>query len=248
MADNTGLPSFVRLDKEKLLFNGSADEEFLAYIPEKYFERKIAEVVGEYIDILGIFEYTVTNTKTGKNIGLKPFRFPTVFSTRPDKIEKVKDVILTEGSSPSDYRVLHYEKDGEIATSVDVVQYVGNIEKLMNLFYILGYIPNTIPYDKIHEILMDNIALNGSSYELNAQMFGFTISEMCRSTKDPNIPFRLSGSKNMHDYKSMSVKNISKLVSPYTAIISEDFDESLMYAMLNNTPKDTPLEKVLVGE
>ena len=56
------------------------------------------------------------------------------------------------------------------------------------------------------------MALNGNSYGLNAQMFGFTISELCRSTKDSNIPFRLSGTDNMHDYKSMSVKDISKLV------------------------------------
>jgi hypothetical protein len=46
----------------------------------------------------------------------------------------------------------------------------------------------------------------------------------------------------------MSIKNISKLISPYTAIISEDFDESLLYAMLNDNPKDTPLEEILVGE
>ena len=46
----------------------------------------------------------------------------------------------------------------------------------------------------------------------------------------------------------MSVKNISKLTSPYTALISDEFDDSILHAMLNETPKDTPLEKVLVGE
>jgi hypothetical protein len=92
------------------------------------------------------------------------------------------------------------------------------------------------------------MSLNGNSYGLNAQMFGFTLSELCRSKDDPSVPFRLSGTNNMHAYRSMSVKNISKLISPYTAIISEDFDEALLYAMMNDTPKDTPLEKILVGE
>ena len=46
----------------------------------------------------------------------------------------------------------------------------------------------------------------------------------------------------------MSVKGVSKLISPYTALLSEDFDESILYAMMNDQPKETSLEKVLVGE
>ena len=46
----------------------------------------------------------------------------------------------------------------------------------------------------------------------------------------------------------MSLKNISKLISPYTALLSEDFDESILYAMMNENPKESSLEKVLVGQ
>ena len=245
MAD--GLPSFIREEKQKLLFNGK-DREMLAYIPEKYFDRRVAETIGEYIEILGVFDYTVQDVKTGKGIGLYQFRFPTIFTTHPSQVDKVKGVQLTADSNVEDYRVLRYRDGDEVVVSTEVVQFIGNVEKMINLWYILGYITNTIPYDKLHEYIVDNMELNGESYGLNAQMFGFTISELCRSAKDSNIPFRLSGSTNMHAYKSMSVKEISKLVSPYTAIISEDFDTSLVYAMMNDTPKDTPLEKILVGE
>ena len=51
----------------------------------------------------------------------------------------------------------------------------------------------------------------------------------------------------MHAYQSMSVKGVSKLISPYTALLSEDFDESIMYAMMNDDPKDSSLERVLIG-
>ena len=118
----------------------------------------------------------------------------------------------------------------------------------MNLFFVLGFIINTIPYDKIQNYIIDNGDLNGFSYGVNIQMFGFIISEVCRSMKDQNIPYRLSGEKDLHAYSTMSVKTISKLTSPYTAIISDEFDDSILHAMLNETPKDTPLEKVLVGE
>lgn len=241
-----GLPSFIKEDKTKLLFTGK-DKEMVAYIPEKYFDRKIAEQNGEYIDILGIFSYTVQDLKTGKNIGTKLFRFPTVFTTKPGIIEKVKGLKLGENSEEEDYRIFRYRDGDEVVSSTEVIQFIGNVEKFINLWYVLGYINNIIPYDELLDYILDNMSLNGNSYELNAQMIGFTISELCRSTKSNNIPFRLSGSNDMHDYKSMSIKNNSKLTSPYTAIISEDFDESLVYAMLNETPKDTPLEKVLMG-
>jgi hypothetical protein len=163
-------------------------------------------------------------------------------------VDKVKQISLIKESEPSDYRLLRYRDGDEIASSTSVVQFIGNAEKFMNLWFILGYIINTIPYDKLHEYLIDNLALNGSSYGLNAQMFGIPFSELCRSKDDPAVPFRLSKSNDMHAYKSVSVKQVSKLISPYTALISEDFDESVLYAMMNENPKDTPLEKILVGE
>ena len=241
-----GLPSFIKEDKTKLLFSGK-DKEMVAYIPEKYFDRKIAEQIGEYIEILGIFTYTVQDLKTGKNIGTKLFRFPTIFTTKPGVIEKVKGLQPNPDSDIEDYRIFRYQDGDEVVSSTEVIQFIGNVEKFINLWYVLGYINNSIPYDEILDYIIDNISLNGNSYELNAQMIGFTISELCRSKKDPKVPFRLSGSTNLYDYKSLSIKNISKFTSPYTAIISEDFDEALIYAIMNETPKDTPLEKVLMG-
>lgn len=241
------LPSFLKEDKQKLIFSAK-DKEFVAYIPEKYFERGIAEVLGEYIDILGVFDYTIQDLNTGKNIGLKRFRFPTMFTTKPSVVEKVKDIKLIKESEPSNYRVFRYREGDELVVSTEVVQSIANVEKFINLFYVLGCIPNTIPYNELHEYIIDNMYLNGNSYGVNAQIIGLTISEVCRSSKNSKIPFRLSGSNNMHEYKSMSFKNISKLISPYTALISEDFDESLAYAILNEDPKETPLEKILVGE
>ena len=244
-----GLPSFIKEEKSKLIFRPTdKGDEFVAYVPEKYFERKIAEINGEYIDIMGIFDFTVQDKNGKSKIGLHPFRFPTIFTTKPGRIEKKKDIILTKYTPVRDYRILRYEDGDEIASSTEVVQFIGNVEKFMNMWYVLGFINNTIPYDQLLEYMVDNMALNGNSYGLNAQMFGFTFSELCRSQKDPKVPFRLSSFTNMHEYQSMSVKNISKLTSPYTAIISEDFDESLVYAILNNTPKDSPLEKILVGK
>jgi hypothetical protein len=239
---------FLYKDEENSILFKPADKEFVAYVPEKYFERNVAEQAGEYINLLGVFDYTIQDIKTGKNDGLRPFRLPTLFSTKPYMVEKVKQIKLIKESEPTDYRVFRYRKDDTIIVSTKLVQFIGNVEKFNNLFFILGYIINTVPYDKIHEYIMDAMSLNGFSYGLNAQVFGFVISEICRDIKNNNVPFRLSGSTDMHAYKSMSVKGISKLISPYTALLSEDFDESILYAMMNENPKESSLEKVLVGE
>lgn len=241
------MPSFLKKNKEgSLLFTGK-DKELVFYVPEKYFDRNIAEQSGEYINLLGIFDYTIQDINTGKNNGLKSFRLPTLFSTRPYLTEKMKNIQLIKESEPSDYRILRYREGDIVIVSTKIVQFIGNVEKFNNLFFILGYIINTIPYDKLYEYIMDAMSLNGYSYGLNAQVFGIVLSEICRAKDDTNIPFRLSKSNNMHAYQSMSVKGISKLISPYTALLSEDFDESIMYAMMNDDPKDSSLERVLIG-
>ena len=238
-----GMPSFVKKNEEGSIVFAEKGKELVAYVPEKYFERGIAEQAGEYINLLGVFDYTIQDINTNKNTGLKPFRLPTLFSTRPYLVDKAKQIKLIKQSEPTDYRLLRYRENDIIIVSTNLVQFIGNVEKFNNLFFILGYIINTIPYDKIYEYIMDAMSLNGYSYGLNSQVFGFIISELCRSKDDPNIPWRLSKSTD----QSMSVKGISKLVSPYTAILSEDFDESIMYAMMNDDPKDSSLERVLVG-
>lgn len=243
----TNMPDFVTKNSDGAIVFKGADKELLAYVPEKYFERGIAEYSGEFINIIGIFDYTIQDIKTGKNNGLKSFRLPTLFSTKPYTVDKVKQIKLIKQMDPEDYRILRYKEGDIIIATTELVQSIANVEKVNNLLFILGYIINTIPYDKIYDYIIDAMSLNGFSYGLNSQVFGFVISEICRSKDDPSIPWRLSKSTDLHAYKSMSFKNISKLVSPYTAILSDDFDESVMYAMINEHPQDTSLEKILMG-
>jgi hypothetical protein len=73
------------------------------------------------------------------------------------------------------------------------------------------------------------------------------ISELCRSKSDINVPFRLSGSADMHAYKSLSVKNIPKYISAYSSLGSDDFTYSLIAATMNKNQVGSPLEKVMMG-
>lgn len=128
---NEEIPSFIKLEGEKLIFQGEG-KELIAYIPEKYFERKLAEIEGDYIHLVGIFNYTV-QSKNGRNIGLHNFIYPTYVTTRPGSVEKVKDIRLIKNSDPEDYRILRYKPGDIVINSTKTTKFVGNVEKVLNL-------------------------------------------------------------------------------------------------------------------
>ena len=83
------VPSFLKRDGDALLFN--EEGQFVFYVPETYFDRGDAEIKGEYVNLLGILDYSIFKPD-GTNIGLKRFNFPTVFLAKPSRIEKLKGV------------------------------------------------------------------------------------------------------------------------------------------------------------
>jgi len=243
MADR--LPMFLKRKDKAILFDGNG--EFFFYVPEKYFDLKTAFMVGDYINILGVLDYAIED-KSGKKSELKQFNYPTRFLTKPYQIDKIKNVKILSSSKPQDYRLFRYKKDDAIIVETKVPQEIENVEDLVNLFMITGNIPNTIPYDTLQNYFIENMSINGNSYGINIQIFGVILSELCRSTKDINTPFRLSKPSNMHDYQPISVKDVSKMVSAYSALTSENFDESIVQSMMNDKKINSPLEKVLMGE
>lgn len=237
------IPKFLKRKNDALLF--ANDGEFVFYVPEQYFTSNNAVIVGEYVNLLGILDYAVFD-KSGKHNGLKPFKFPTVFLTKPYVMDKVKALKLTANSKTQDYRLLKYKKDDMVIVSVKVPQDIANVEDFYQQFLITGNIPNTIPYDKLHEYFTESIALNGSKYGVSLQLFGIIISEMCRKVGDDSKAFRLSGEKDMTKYNAISVKSIPKFISPYSSITSENWDEAVVNAIINKNVKNSPMESILM--
>ena len=80
-------------------------------------------------------------------------------------------------------------------------------------------------------------------------------SKICRDPNDINVPFRLSKAidESMINYKPISIKRAAKLISPFTAITSENIDEAIMSAVImsdneesgKSKHKSSPLERIL---
>lgn len=242
------VPSFLKLVGDALVFNED-NKEFIFYVPENFFgsnKTAIAQIEGEYVSMIGLCDWAIIDSN-GKRSELKPFCFPTMFLCKPYKIEKVKGLKLDK--EPKDYRLLHFQKGDEVVSQTRVPQIMDNVELFYRLAVMTGRIPTTIPYDKLWSIFLENMELNGSSYGLNAQLFGIVVAGICRDPKDISRPFRLTDMKDMHNYKPISATLIPNYISPYTSLISENFDESLRSAVLMKDKEDipySPLEKVVM--
>lgn len=243
------IPVFCKLDKEKLLYDGEG--EFLFFVPDNYFvdvkQNPIAQVYGQYVTLVGIIDWAIMD-KNGKIGEINPFMFPSIFMCKPNRIEKVKGYKIGNVGA-RDYRIFHFKKGDEIVSDINTPNIIDNVETTFDMLAISGNkMPNTIPYDHLHEYFPKSMELNGDSYGANMQIFGILVSELCRDPKDPSRPFRYSDMKDMTGYKRVSIKQIPSYISPYVAFTNENQDESIMAAVLMDDEKKfkhSPLEKVV---
>lgn len=239
-----GLPVYFKKVNDSLIYDGQGTLK--VYVPEKQFDLNIATIQGDFINILGIVPYAIED-KNGKMGKLHKINYPTIFSTKPTRVDKLTNVVLTKESKAQDYRVLNFANGAPLIVHIKVPQSTDCVKAMLNLFIITGNIPNTIPYDRIHEYLDRNIRANGANYGINVQLWGVIFSELCRSKKDPDIPFRLSKDTDMYNYDSISVKEVSKILSSFAAIQSENFDDSVIHAIMTDKESTSPLEKILMN-
>lgn len=237
------IPYFLKREGNVITYNGKGTLVF--FIPAPFFEKKYANMVGENIQLFGVFDYVIYDENGKIEKSLTRFNLPTRFLTRPSNIENKKDVRLTKNSKVQDYKLLKYKQGDQVIVSCKVPQSIDNAELLFNMM-ISRDLPNTVPYDKTHEYWMDTMTLNGTAFNINAQIFGIFASEMFRSKDDKTIPFRLSKETDMTAYDLVSVKELPKLISAYTAFVSENWDESIIQASMNHNKRDIPLEKIVM--
>ena len=227
------------------------NQEVRYFIPECYFSSKSAIIVGEFVNLLGIFNYAIYDIDKDKPISnLKTFYFPTIFLAQPYTIDKAKDIVLTKNSGKQDYRVLKFKDGDKLVVQTKVPQLIENVEEFFKLFVITGHIPDTIDYRTIYSYFLESMALSGNKFNLSNQMFGILQSEICRDPKDHSKPFRLSTAKKngeWDNYKNISIKQIPNYISSYVSITSENYDDSVIAATMMKKELETPLEKVLIG-
>lgn len=254
MNENIKVP-WLKVKDDILYYTGTG--AFIFFVPESFFEHGHAFQEGEYVHSVGILNWAVmkSSDEDPANYALKakPFTFPSAITTKPGRIEKAKKLKIKESQDSQDFRVFFYEnnKDDEVLSSLYSVQDITNVEKIMSIFEITGKIPPGISYYDLYKYFVDSMTINGGKYPLSMQEFGLLYAEICRSPHDLSKAFRLTKDldKDPYSYKSISIKEVSKLISPFTAITTENWDKAVINAAIIDEKdiKDTPMEKIMMG-
>lgn len=251
---NENLPKWMKLKDDALYYVG--DGEFVFYVPESFFEHNHAIQEGDVVYLIGILNWAIIkkgDDPTKYSTKSKPFDWPTAITTRPGRIEKVKGLKIVESQKAQDFRIFIYENNGEdqILESIRSVEDIENVERAMSIFETTGKIPPGISYYDLYTYYLDPMTLNGGKYGLSIQEFGLLSSEICRDPNDYSKPFRLSKKLDTdpYCYNAVSVKQVSKLVSPFTAITTENWDKAVISSAIisDEDIKDTPMEKIMMG-
>ena len=242
----SNLPAWMKEDNHVLYFNAESPAECIYYIPQQYFDSKRAEIIGEYVNTMGVFEYVYVDI-SGKAHDAKPFKCPTMIKCKPSKIERVNNFHLLNTQGPDDYRVLRFSKDSELISELNIPKNVTNVESFVKLV-IGGHLPNYIPYDEILDYLLLNSEMNGFNYKITNQILALLVSELYRDKNDPSKPFRLSKSEDRRAYTAMPITQIPRLVSVYTSLTGEYPAQAIAAAITNkgDTPH-SPLEKIIMN-
>ena len=246
------IPSFLKQEGDALVYNGQPDTELVYYVPDSFFNNTsktaIAEIVGQYVSMIGVCTWTIVD-KNGKLGEFKPLEFPTMMLCKPNNITKEKEVTIGT-ADPDDYRILHFKVGDEVLSQIRVPQLTENIELFFKMLFYTAKIPNSISKEELIPLMLENAELNNFNYGVNYQLLAMAVASLCRDPKDITKPSRLMNTKDPHDYKLISIKLYPKMISPYSAIVSENWDEALRSSvLLSDKPESeipySPLEKIM---
>lgn len=235
------MADFFKTVGNKVVFSG--DGELIYYIPEKYFDIKAAETIGERTRTIGMFSYAVFD-KNSKRIIFKPFNCPTMIECVPNSFSKENNYILEGTKEPKSYRLLHF-KNGDELFSTDIPAEFSTLEKFVDIFK-GGNLPENIPYNDIQNYIIDNADLCDFDYKVSYQAIGMVISEIYRCENDLSKPFRFSKTDDMLAYKAISIDKVPRYISPFASVTSENADESIAAAMTVSGDKESALEKIVM--
>ena len=219
----------------------------IIYVPKDYFDKEINIIEGSTVSMLGLGDYAIFDENGRLKNKLTPLKLVTRFSSQPYKITKEMDVKLTKSCPPRDYMLLHYKKGDPVIVSTKVPQDISNVENFLSLF-LIGQLPNTIPYDEIQNYFIDGMEAAGESFKMNYQMIGVVISEMYRNPKNLEEPFRNSNYSDKTAYTPVNIREIPGLSSPYAALTNENKDNTVVSAMMVKNRKISPMEKLLMED
>lgn len=243
--------AYLQEKDDAIIFTGNYME---IYIPMYYFEMGLAEVNGDIIDSMGMFNFRV-NTSDKQDIEttkVHTISIPTMISLKPTSVVN-REFELLKDSGKQKYKVLKFFNGDTVITSSNVVALVDNTEAFILKLLSEGKIPNTIDYEDVFKSFLKNLDLNNMNLNVHAMLIGMVVAELYRSKKDLSIPFRKvigkGGNVSQTDYVAVNTRTLCSYSSTFSAVTFEDIDTMILTSVnrkrQNKTQAYTPVEAIV---
>jgi hypothetical protein len=243
--DNNFLLNFKE-DKETnmIYFVGNYME---VLIPSYYFKTRMARIIEDKYETLGIFIIRVYKNEDKKeNAITHTYKLPVKITTKPSNSYKDKFTIKGE---TNEYTVLQYYKNDVFLCSNIMVQKSQMVTDFIN-FYHSGKLPTFIDYEDSVKLQLECIRLNKSKFPVPGTLFECIASEILRDSSDVSKPYRFTATNSKNkNYKPVSMTELPTFNSTFTSVTFEDIDYQLI-ASVNKTRYNkkeavSPLEKTI---
>lgn len=242
------LNKYLSSDGKNFIFNGYYME---IYIPQTYFETRIAENQGSSIRTFGLLNARVFD-KNMKELFTELINLPTMIFLFPNEIEsRTMSVVKIAHDEPRKYQVAKFYK-GDTVMPVDIQKDSSNVEMFLNLMC-GGKIEPTVPYNRLLDVWEKNLELNGTRLNVPSTILGIIIAEIYRDRNNANTKYSNVLGKNpkasQYDYRAINIREICARNSTFAAISFEDMDamitSSLNMKNYNKKQVESPIEKII---
>lgn len=239
---------FQKTSNNEIIFTGKYME---VYIPEFYFEKNVAQIIGDHFKTLGILNFrTFSDINGTKPSKLRTFIMSTIIYTYPSGGYADENLDLV-GKGKEKYTVLKYYNKDKLCDTEQIAS-LDNFRSFLDIL-LGGKLPGTIPYDAVMDLFTNNFTLNGINFPIPDNVKEIIISKIYRWKKDPSIPFGVVYGKNPnmspYDYITMNPRAITRMDSTYAGLTFEDFDGSVMSGLLTTKSKRkevaSPMEPIM---
>lgn len=242
------LSRYVIDNGESIVFKGHYME---IYIPQSYYESKLAETQGKFVKTFGVLNYRIFDNKD-KELVSGILNLPTTIFLSPVEMSDVTMRMKNDpDTEPKKYKACKFYKDDIIMPSA-IQPDSANVEAFINIIF-NNKLEGNIPYNKLLDIWEKNLELNKVKLGVAASNLEIIISEIYRNKNNPNEKYAKVVGKDpkasQYMYKSASIREICSRNSTFAALTFEDMDAmittSLNINKYNKKQVESPIEKII---
>lgn len=228
--------------KDKTLFVTAYKIE--VYI-ETYYFNNINSYDDDKVNVYGLFPFKIFKSEGDTKGVLSSLIMPVKITMIPTSHRK--ESLCVDGFHTLDYVVLTFNKDDVFIESLNVIQDIENVEKLMDLF-LKSKIPYGIKYDDIQSVFPICFRINGQKMGGSPMLFEAMISQFYRDPNNLDVLFRKANIKNPYNYTKVSHLDVV-MDNQSNALSYQDTDQMLIRSIAKTKLKKednyTPVEEFM---